>query len=248
MDTKVIILAAGKGTRLQPLTISKHKCLTEVNGTPILLNTLSILSQYSVAEIVIVVGYLGKQIKETVGTSYHSVPIKYVENEIYDTTNTSYSLWCGLQKLGYYNKVLILEADVFFEAAVLHRLMKDSAPNATVLEKYNKRLDGTVVEVDECGFVVDWRHKTTQGQDFILSNKYKTVNIHRFSYEFVENELKEVVNRYVQDDKSAPMESAMRELVTDNKRLIKGIQLDGEIWAEIDDENDLKYAELIFCN
>ena len=47
MNREAIVLVAGMGTRLKPLTLKNHKCLTEVNGVPILENALSILENNS---------------------------------------------------------------------------------------------------------------------------------------------------------------------------------------------------------
>lgn len=70
---KAIILVAGKGTRLQPRTLSTHKCLTEVNGTPILKNALTMLDKEGISEVVLVVGYLADQIRETMGSRFRMV-------------------------------------------------------------------------------------------------------------------------------------------------------------------------------
>ena len=56
MIRKAIILVAGMGTRLKPLTLSNHKCLTKVNGTPILFNALENLRRAGVDETLLVVG------------------------------------------------------------------------------------------------------------------------------------------------------------------------------------------------
>ncbi len=61
--------------------------------------------------------------------------------------------------------------------------------NITVLETYNPDLDGTFVELGEDNFVIDWTHKTHRNADYIVEDKYKTVNIHKFSEQFVSSVL-----------------------------------------------------------
>ena len=63
---RAVILAAGKGTRLQPLTANLPKCLVEVGGQPLLARALRALSSQGVAEAVIVIGYgpAGRQVSE----------------------------------------------------------------------------------------------------------------------------------------------------------------------------------------
>ncbi len=75
---QAIILAAGKGTRLQPLTLRTPKPLIVVAGKTILERNLDALPQ-QIDEVIIVVNYLKEIIKERIGDSWSGLPIKYVE-------------------------------------------------------------------------------------------------------------------------------------------------------------------------
>jgi len=77
---KAIILAAGQGKRLRPLTLEKPKVLLEVNGKSILEHNLEILNEF-VDEVIIVVGFLKEQIIEKIGLSYKDMQISYVEQK-----------------------------------------------------------------------------------------------------------------------------------------------------------------------
>ena len=100
-----IILAAGIGQRLGDLTLLKPKCLTKVNGKPILNYTLHNLQEAGFAKVVIVIGYLGKNIVEDIGfvgvkgdaNSDENVNILDVMNLIdiilHDTTLTTEIIW-----------------------------------------------------------------------------------------------------------------------------------------------------------
>ena len=68
---KAIILAAGMGTRLRPITMSLPKCLVPVNSKPILEHQLDALLLAGIREVVLVVGHLGKSLSDNYGTSYH---------------------------------------------------------------------------------------------------------------------------------------------------------------------------------
>ena len=61
---QAIILAAGFGNRLRPITENIPKPLVEINGTPLLLNTLNLLSKYTINEVIIVVGHMKEKIIE----------------------------------------------------------------------------------------------------------------------------------------------------------------------------------------
>ena len=74
---KAIILAAGKGIRMQPLTLNKPKPLVELQKKPLLDHLVSALPE-TVKEIVLVVGYLGDQIIEYCGNRFFNRPVTYV--------------------------------------------------------------------------------------------------------------------------------------------------------------------------
>lgn len=249
MNRKAIILVAGMGTRLKPLTLQNHKCLTEVNGIPILENALSNLSAAGVSQAVLVVGYLKEQIRERIGDHYADMSIIYAENDIYDQTNTVYSLKKGLNVLKDYDELLLLEGDVFFHKVILDDLISLDVPDATVLEPYNDMLDGTFAELDQKGYVVDWTHKSMRPEGYVISDKYKTVNIHKFSYAFIQDYLCPAINA-IEKEKGIkqPIENVMQMIVRKNPDLIKGLVLSGHKWFEIDDQNDLAIAEKIFSS
>jgi glucose-1-phosphate thymidylyltransferase len=74
---KAVILAAGKGTRLRPLTEDKPKVLVEVNDNPLLEDVFDNLINIGIDEFVVVVGYLQEKIIERYGDEYRGIPITY---------------------------------------------------------------------------------------------------------------------------------------------------------------------------
>ena len=74
---QAIILAAGRGTRLNYLTENCPKPLIKINGKPILEYTLSSLPS-QINEIIIIIGYLGEKIRKTFGNKFRNINIKYV--------------------------------------------------------------------------------------------------------------------------------------------------------------------------
>lgn len=247
MKREAIILVAGMGTRLKPLTLENHKCLTKVNGREIVLNGLDILSAYGISKVKLVVGYLADTIKEAVGDNYKGMLIEYTTNDIYDKTNTSYSLQLGLRDPGEYDEIYILEGDVFFSKELFDVLVSDPHPNATLLEPYREDLDGTFVATDADGYVVDWTHKSMREEGYTLNDKYKTINLHKFERSFVDGVLVPAVDA-ICDEKAGkdPLENVMRTIVRKDGKAIYGTLSNGNRWYEIDDLNDLKRAEEIF--
>jgi glucose-1-phosphate thymidylyltransferase len=74
---QAVVLAAGKGTRLRPLTDDKPKVLVEVNGTPLIEDVFENLIDAGATELVVVVGYKAEQIIDRYGDEYEGVPITY---------------------------------------------------------------------------------------------------------------------------------------------------------------------------
>ncbi len=247
MKRKAIILVAGMGTRLKPRTDNTHKCLTEVNGCKILVNALTQLKNNSVDETILVVGYLSKQIIDVIGDSFNGMKISYTTNDLYSVTNTSYSILLGLREVKEYEELYVLEGDVFFEKTLLSRLVNSEYKNATVIEKYNPTLDGSMVEIGSDGFVKDWVHKKERYEGFTVEDKYKTVNIHKYSYEFVNKILLPQTEKSVIDFAGKePLENIMMRIVRSDGKQIYGFNTEDDKWFEIDDENDLRIAESIF--
>lgn len=78
---KAVVLAAGRGTRLQPLTDDLPKALVEIDGKPLLTYCLDDLASLNADEFVIVVGYRKEQIIDYYGSSYEGIPITYVHQQ-----------------------------------------------------------------------------------------------------------------------------------------------------------------------
>jgi|SRR3989344_605991 len=245
---KAIILAAGRGTRLKPLTDESPKCLTEVNGKTILENMLLALTNKGVKEVYLVIGYLGDKIRERVGAKVNNIVINYVENPIYDRTNNTYSLLLALESLTLNEgeSLLILEGDVFFNDNLISDFIKHPIDNSTIVEPYNSSLDGSFVEVDN-GFILDWTHKLFRPENYVVDDKYKTVNIHKFSKDFVNERLYPSLREHVENDGGTqPIEYVFRDIIkTKNGRISVFLASDYK-WIEIDDLSDLRAAESMF--
>ena len=85
-----VILAAGKGTRLRPLTENCPKPLVHVAGKPLLDHIVEALPS-AVDELIIVIGYLGEMIREYCGEEFHGRKVHYIEQTVQDGTGRA--LW-----------------------------------------------------------------------------------------------------------------------------------------------------------
>jgi NDP-sugar pyrophosphorylase family protein len=85
-----VILAAGKGTRLRPLTEKTPKPLVNVGGKTLLEHVVEALPT-SIDELIIVTGYLGEQIREYCGKEFHGRKVTYIEQK--EQKGTGHALW-----------------------------------------------------------------------------------------------------------------------------------------------------------
>ena len=91
---RAILLAAGMGTRLRPLTLDTPKSLVEVNGKPMLETQIEFLKAKGINEIIVVTGYLNKKF-EYLKDKYE---VKLVHNDKYDIYNNIYTMILVLVK------------------------------------------------------------------------------------------------------------------------------------------------------
>lgn len=130
---KCVILAAGQGTRLKPLTDDKPKCLLDVGGKEILGWQLDALEKNGIKDIIIVVGYK-KEMIEDYCQSYTTLNIQIVDNPDYATTNNLYSLEIALKVVNnvdkIYHEFLLLNGDVIFHRDIIKSLINSPFPNS----------------------------------------------------------------------------------------------------------------------
>ncbi|MDR8393040.1 phosphocholine cytidylyltransferase family protein [Aliifodinibius sp. S!AR15-10] len=112
-DYTAIILAAGKGTRLRPLTNRIPKCMIPVDGKPMLEWQLEVLVESGIENIIVVTGYLEDKIDD--------LRITKVHNSVYDSTNMVHSLFCAEKYLE--GKVIVSYGDIIYSKRVLQKLM-----------------------------------------------------------------------------------------------------------------------------
>jgi histidinol-phosphate/aromatic aminotransferase/cobyric acid decarboxylase-like protein/choline kinase len=244
---KAIILAAGVGDRLRPFTDKNPKCLAEVAGVTILKNALTQLAATGTKEVAIVVGHHKETIIETIGTKFLGLAIDYVVSDDYATTNNIYSLWLAREHLT--QDVLLLEADVFFERAVLDRLLSEGSGNLAVVSRHQSWMSGTVVSVDDRGYIGALFDAQHQDDVFDYTKVYKTANIYLFRKEFLLRYFVPQLEAYIiADDVNEYYESILVALAHRGKNNLRAVICDDLNWYEIDDESDRLAAEYMFSS
>lgn len=117
-----IILVAGMGTRLYPLTKNNHKSLLKINNESLLERQIKFLKEIGINDITIVVGYLSNKFNK-LKTKYN---LNVIFNKKYNIYNNIYSLYLAKDLL---NETYILEGDVFYT----NNPFKNNLKNSTYL-------------------------------------------------------------------------------------------------------------------
>lgn len=125
--TKAIILAAGMGTRLRPLTNDRPKCLVELAGKPLLQHQIGLLQSMHVVDIHVVGGYLAEKINRP--------DITLHVNPDFESTNMVYTLFQAEEELDGNEDVIISYGDIVFEPSVLEKLLGCEAQVCVVSDR-----------------------------------------------------------------------------------------------------------------
>ncbi len=245
---QAIILAAGMGTRLKNKTFDIPKALVPINGVPLIINSLNVLATYNIFEVIIVVGYLKDKIINTIGNEYKGMKITYVENGIFDKTNNIYSLF--LTKNVVNDDVLLLECDLYFPNKLIDYIINEENDCSIMVSKYNENtMNGTVITFDDNFNVTELFVKSKQINNFSYENKFKTVNIYKFSRDFFLKKYFPEIEVYINTaSKNSYYELVLGALIYYNNDNIKAIVVDENLWREVDDEKDLAFAEETMWN
>jgi choline kinase len=142
---KAVILAAGVGKRLWPVTQHRPKCLIEIGGKSLLVRHLDILASLGIRQVTLVVGYKQEMIRAAVGAEFGGVELRYVVNEQFQRGSIG-SLWVARNELD--GDAVVMDADVLYDREVMRRLVQSSSPNALLMDESVKQ------ETEECMVVV----------------------------------------------------------------------------------------------
>ena len=121
---KAIILAAGKGERLQPFTKDIPKSLLRIDDQTILENQINHLKKCDIEEINVVVGFAYQKVEQFLSSlNIINIKINTIFNPFWDSTNSLFSLWCARNVLD--EDTVLLNGDDVFELEVLRKIISN---------------------------------------------------------------------------------------------------------------------------
>jgi histidinol-phosphate/aromatic aminotransferase/cobyric acid decarboxylase-like protein/choline kinase len=244
-ELEAVILAAGFGRRMRPLSDKEHKALLPVGNATILGRIMDALGQVGVHRATVVTGYRAPEMEEFLCTGYPDVDLRFVYNSRFAETNNVVSLSLALDELEFDMDMLLIECDLIFDASILAKLVSSPARNVALLDRYHTGMDGTVVEVRD-GFIAAVHPISTQDAGFTYDGKFKTLNIYRFAAGFARDTLRPLLHAYAEIDPSCFYELVLGMLTSIPAYRISAELVTGEPWAEVDTPNDLTTARFEF--
>lgn len=233
-----LLLAAGTGSRLAPLTDITPKCLVPVNDISILERLVCSLQEHNFNRLVVVIGHHGDCIRDYLGTRKRGMDITYITSPLYKTTNNIYSLWLAREVID--EPFLLIESDLVFDTDMLTDMLY---PDRAAVAKIKPWMNGTTVTVNSHR-EIDAFHCGTHPPD---EKHFKTVNIYSLSSrtwglvrERLDHHIKNnMVNGYY--------ETVFADMVKEGCLSFTPVFFDSSLWYEIDTLADLRAAESV-CN
>ena len=245
---QAIMLAAGKGSRLGKYTKNNTKCMLEVHGKTLLERAIDALLLAGIKDFIIVLGYKGENVKKYIREKGldKKINIIYVDNDVYDTTNNIYSLYLAKDYL-IKDDTILLESDLIYDVSIVKKLVDSKYDSAVVIAKYEEWMDGTVVTLNDEGFINSFiERKNFEYKN--ADNYYKTVNIYKFSKEFSERFYLPFLESYIKAYGNNDYYELVLKVISGLKEVkLHGFKLTGEDWYEIDDAQDYDIVNAIFA-
>ena len=237
--TTAVLLAAGIGSRLYPLTQNMPKCLTLVNGVSILERLVSCLNEHGFKRLIVVTGHLENRIREFLeNQGGGDMAIDYIFSPPYKTTNNIYSLWMAREIIN--DPFLLIESDLVFDVSLLDDMLY---PDRIAVARMQPWMNGSTVTVNQFQNVTKFHNGD---RPFLDEIRYKTVNIYSLSLSSWYG-IAERLDRYISTGRvNNYYEAVFSEMVADGNLSLQAVSFDDKPWYEIDTIVDLAEAEKLF--
>jgi len=228
---KTIILAAGKATRLLPLTKDTPQSLLEVNGKAILERQVENLKKSGIRDIVVVTGHLSEKIEELC----KGLGVKTLFNPFYAVSGIAVSLWAAKEELA--NGFLLLYSDVLFDSFVVDGLLESAGDICLAVKKNDLRNEAEKV-VEQEGFIKSVK-KIPSGKE-----NGEFIGIAKFSSSGA-LEFKDKLNELLRKSLDVSFIDVVDDFIKTGG-LVAAYDIKNASFADIDFPEDLTEAENIF--
>lgn len=235
---KVVILAAGTGSRLRPYTDGIPKALVPMNGKPLLAHTLDALRPFN-AELVLVTGFRAEKIHEFFAQRPEK-PV-FIFNERFDTAGNAYSLLTARSAVEGQD-FLKLDADLIFEPAVLEKLLAAPGDIRLMADVHPCGEEEMKIQVDASGRIINLSKKIPPAQAYgeSIGMEYITAAGSQPLFQELEAMMREGLDQeYYEEAYGRLARAGAFVTATEVGSALK--------WFEIDTIEDLRSAEKLFA-
>lgn len=239
--TTALVLAAGTGRRLNPLTNDAPKCLTSVNEIEILGRLIETLHHYKFKRLVIVIGPFEQQIKDYLENISKNITVEYIVSPLYKTTNNIYSLWMAREKIK--ESFILIESDLIFKSSQLEEML---LPNKIAVSHILPWMNGTTITTDNR--LPSQVTAFNLGGSLTNDTNFKTVNIYSFSPESWRQVSKRLDSWISIGKVNSYYEAVFSEMVADGSLNFQCVYFDSDFWYEIDTIEDLYECEKLMLH
>lgn len=229
-----IILAAGQGRRLRPITDHLPKCLVPVGGAPILTHTLERIRQVGGTDVLLVTGFEADRVRWHVRRlPVNGVRVRFVDNPRFADTNNLYSLALALDEVD--GALTVINGDDLFNVHILAALQAGDAPAAAAVD-FSRPLPPDAMKTAVAGNRVIALGKEMPA-DRAAGN---AIGLYRFSAHAVPL-LRAEVARWLADGRLGAFYVAAINAMASGVP-IEAVSTRGFSWCEVDDARDLAAA------
>lgn len=232
---KAVILAAGLGSRLRPITNEVPKCMVPVNGIRIIDKQIDNLLINGVEEIYVVDGYKAEILANHLKAICPNVHI--VSNPRYAETNNMYSLFLTAQYVKG-EEFLLMNSDVYYDASIISGLLEGDNQSKIACDKSGYLEESMKITLADSK-INHISKKITDEEYYAVS-----IDVYRISSEDSNVLFKEIEDTILgRKDENSWTEVALDNIFKDTN--FQPYVIDGR-WFEIDNHDDLHKAEEIF--
>ena len=142
---KAVILSAGQGKRLMPLTANDPKCLLNIQGQTLVEWQINELHKAGIDQVAVVVGYQAERVRQLLHSRYDSQQVHALFNPTYAWADNLFSCWVARAEMD--EEFILLNGDTIFEAAVVNRLLQSPVQPVTVVTHQKRYYDADDMKV-----------------------------------------------------------------------------------------------------
>ncbi|HIH34961.1 MAG TPA: phosphocholine cytidylyltransferase family protein [Methanosphaera sp.] len=236
-----VILAAGMGTRLRPLTDEIPKPLLEMNGLTLLERMIKNCMNEGIEKFIVVTGYYSQKVDDLCSQleDKYSIQIRTIKNENYDTTNTSVSTFLAssfIENNETGEDFILINGDNVLDPQIIHNIVESQHSSLIVdnFKELNEESFKLIIDNDEIRDIGKQLNIEESSGEFIGISKVISADLPNFN---------KILDELISDDSQNYYDYAYQNL--SKLTHLEYVFTDGLEWTEIDDHVDYQKAQSI---